>query len=67
MPLDKAIEHGKEHRKIYYGSKAFDCSCRNHGTCGWCLNSRLYKNNKRIESMDEKLKEYEQSNNRIYK
>lgn len=31
MAFTKAIEHKKEHRKIYRGSKAFDASCRNHG------------------------------------
>ena len=31
MTLDKAIEHGKEHRKQYRGSKVFDRTCRNHG------------------------------------
>lgn len=67
MPLDKAIKHGKEHRKMYYGAKAIACSCRNHGTCEWCLSSRLYKNNKRIESMNEKIKEYEQSSAKFYK
>ena len=30
MGLEKAIEHGKEHRKHYRGSKRFDSSCRNH-------------------------------------
>lgn len=59
MPLDKAIEHGKEHRKIYYGAKSIDRTCRNHGTCEYCKSSRLYKNNKRIDKMNEKLKEYE--------
>lgn len=58
MGLDKAIEHGKEHRKMYYGAKAIDCSCRNHGTCECCKGTRLYKNNKRIESMNEKIKDY---------
>lgn len=33
MSLDKAIEHGKEHRKEYRGSKAIDKTCRNHGGC----------------------------------
>jgi hypothetical protein len=33
MSLDKAIKTGKEHRKPYRGSKAFDRSCRNHGDC----------------------------------
>ena len=36
MSLDKAIEHGKEHRKPYTGAKAIDCTCRNHGSCDWC-------------------------------
>ena len=31
MSLDKAIEHHKEYRKEYYGSKAIDPSCRCHG------------------------------------
>ena len=43
MSLDKAIEHGKEHRKPYYGSKAFDPSCRNHGGCPWCEENRKHK------------------------
>ncbi len=58
MPLYKAIEHGKEHRKPYTGAKAIDCSCRNHGTCVWCESNRLYKNNKRKDKMNEKIKEY---------
>ena len=40
MSLDKAIAHGKEHRKPYRGSKAFDCSCRNHGSCSYCTSNR---------------------------
>lgn len=43
MSLDKAIQSGKEHRKPYRGSKAFDPGCRNHGGCLWCQNGRLYK------------------------
>jgi len=40
MSLEKAIAHGKEKRKPYRGSKRFDCSCRNHGSCGYCLSNR---------------------------
>jgi hypothetical protein len=40
MSLDKAVHHGKEHRKPYRGSKAFDCSCRNHGSCSYCEGNR---------------------------
>lgn len=36
MSLDKAIDHGKEKRKQYRGSKAIDKTCRNHGSCQWC-------------------------------
>lgn len=41
--LDKAIEHGKEHRKPYTGGKAVAYSCRNHGWCYWCMRNRLWK------------------------
>ena len=43
MSLDKAIEHGKERRRPYRGSKAIDCTCRNHGSCAWCKNNRTFK------------------------
>lgn len=43
MSLDKAIASGKEHRKPYYDSRAFDYTCRNHGTCGWCVANRQHK------------------------
>lgn len=42
MSLDKAIEHGKEHRKPYRRSKRFDRTCRNHGSCGHCRGNRTY-------------------------
>lgn len=57
MALDKAIKSGKEHRKEYRGSKAFDHTCRNHGSCGWCMENRTYKNRKRLEIMVDKLLE----------
>lgn len=43
MSLDKAIEHGKDHRKPYRGSKAIDPSCRNHSGCPWCEENRKHK------------------------
>lgn len=43
MSLDKAIEHGKEHRKQFRKSKRFDRTCRNHGSCSWCQENRLHK------------------------
>lgn len=57
MALDKAIQHGKEHRKSYFGSKAIDKTCRNHGGCPWCEENRKYKNTKRLQKALDKLKE----------
>ena len=45
MALDKAIQHGKEHRKPYTGGKAIDRTCRNHGSCDWCKSNRLHASN----------------------
>ena len=52
--LDKAIAKGTEHRKPYRGSKAFDRTCCNHGTCEWCRMNRQYKNIKRMQSLLDK-------------
>lgn len=30
-------------RKPYRGSKAFDRTCRNHGSCEYCQGNRLHK------------------------
>lgn len=43
MSHDKAIMHGKEHRKPYKGAKEIDYSCRNHGSCDWCRENRKHK------------------------
>lgn len=56
--LDKAIEHNKEFRKPYYGAKAVSCTCRNHGSCPYCLSNRLYQTNKQLEKMNLELKNY---------
>ena len=60
MSLDKAIEHGKEKRKPYTGDKAVDNECRNHGSCSWCRENRLYLFKVQEEAADAKIKEYEQ-------
>lgn len=57
MALHKAIKYGKEHRKEYTGSKAIDRTCRNHGSCGWCLGNRMYKYRKNIEKSLDMLEE----------
>jgi len=55
--LDKAIEHGKEHRKPYYHSGRFDRTCRPHGGCPWCLKNRMHSTWRRMEACDEQLDE----------
>lgn len=57
MGLEKAIEHGKEKRKQYYGSKSFDRSCRNHGDCNYCKGNRLHSSDKREMAAEQRAKE----------
>lgn len=52
MSLDKAIEHGKERRRKYRGSKAIDSTCRNHGNCPACQNSRKHKQQRQEPAPD---------------
>lgn len=54
MSLDKAIKHRKEHRKPYRRSKAFDSSCRNHGSCSWCESNRTIQEQKEELSAHER-------------
>ena len=63
MSLDKAIEHGKEKRKPYYGCRAIDPSCRNHGTCEWCLNNRLYRSRRLEQMARDKYKDFNEGSN----
>lgn len=58
MTLDKAIEHGHEHRKPYHGAKAVDPSCRNHGDDDWALRDRLHQRNKEESAFNTKIKEW---------
>jgi len=55
MSLDKAIEHGKEHRQPYRRSKRFDRTCRNHGSCPRCKADRTRQIVPAIEEWDKEL------------
>ena len=57
MSLDKAITHHKEYRKCYYGAKAVDPACRNHGSDDWAKDNRLYRSNKLLEKFEQDLDE----------
>ena len=58
MSLDKAIKYRKEKRKKYRKSEAFDCSCRNHGSCSYCHGNRVHKYRKAEYSADEEIEEW---------
>ena len=58
MSLEKAIIHGKEHRKPYTGAKAVSRSCRNHGGCQWCEENRLYQFMKEKKKTAQMLTEF---------
>ena len=63
MGLEKAISHYKEKRKPFGKEtgtymKSIDCTCRNHGSCLWCLENRTYKNKKIELATKQKLRDY---------
>lgn len=60
MSMDKAIQHGKEHRKPYHGAKSFDTTCRNHGGCPHCEGNRLYKTKKELEKANSEMRDWEE-------
>lgn len=63
MSMNKAIEHGKEHRKPWRGSnrsKNFDKTCRNHCSCDYCKFNRLHTFMKNRAAADDKLREWEE-------
>jgi hypothetical protein len=58
MSLEKAIIAGKEKRKAYRGSKVWDYSCRNHGSCDYCVNSRLHASKKQYGKTQDQEVEF---------
>lgn len=61
MSLDKAILHGKEKRKPYRGCKAFDSTCRNHGSDTYMVKGRLHNRTKTEQAFQAKLDEENKS------
>lgn len=58
MSLDKAIAHGKEHRRAYTGSRAFDPACRS-GDCPWCRGNYTIRSIRaRAKALDELRHDY---------
>ena len=56
--LGKSNNKKREKRKQYRGGKAIDKTCRNHGSCDWCLANRTYSQTKSQQSAESKLKDY---------
>lgn len=40
MSFDKNYPNRKDHRKPFYGAKAIDVACRNHGADSWSAHNR---------------------------
>lgn len=58
MGLDKAIAHGKEHRKSYRKAKSVSVDCRNHGACPYCRHTRTYHKRKTEEHSLRDISDY---------
>ena len=58
MSLEKAIEHHKERRKPYRGSKRWDHNCRNHGSCSYCEDNRTIQSQREMEDVTEQEDEF---------
>lgn len=59
MSFDKDYPNRKDWRKPYYsGSKRFDRTCRNHGSCDWCRDNRLHQRIKEEMKSKFDMKDY---------
>lgn len=63
MSLDKAIQHGKEHRKPYRKAKAVDATCRNHGSCAYCRDNRLHQSLKTNQAAKQAIQDFQKGDN----
>ena len=49
---------GKEHRQKFYGAKAIDSTCRNHGSCPYCSGNRQFKVTKQKQKAAARLNDW---------
>lgn len=63
MSLDKAIQHGKEHRRPYRRGPAADRSCRPGGGCPYCRDNRQHATRRREQAAHEQENVYTQEGN----
>lgn len=45
-------------KRPYTKSKRFDTSCRCHGSCSYCRDSRTHTDHKRRQAAQEQVREY---------
>ena len=50
-------------KQAYRKSRVFDRSCRNNGSCAYCIGNRLHKHNKKLEAT---LKEVKDLHNKVF-
>lgn len=56
MSFDKNM--GKDWRKQFTGSKAFDPACRNHGACSYCSSNRTWFDKKYRQAAEQAIEDY---------
>jgi hypothetical protein len=59
MAFDNDYPNRKDRIKPYRKSKAFDRTCRNHGSCAYCRLGRLHNHKKRELGAKEQIHEVE--------
>jgi hypothetical protein len=57
MAFDRAYPNRKDQRAPHHGSKAFDRTCRNHGSCPYCQRGRLHQYTKAKERAEDELRD----------
>jgi hypothetical protein len=53
--FDTQYKNRKDWKNPYFGAKRFDSSCRNHGSCSYCLDNRTHKDKRREPIIDEDI------------
>ena len=57
MSFDTRYPNRKDIRKPYRKAKAFDRTCRNHGSCPYCHCARLHNDRRRELAADSRASE----------
>lgn len=60
MSFDNNYPNRKDRRKPYKGSKSFDRTCRNHGSCPYCEGRRLFERRKKELFAELDLREFKE-------